>query len=240
MKLFTEKQVGVGTFLGGPIPAGIMIYLNYKSLGKDYEANISMAITLLFSSLFFYFLVITPIEVLDQVPDLIFTSVIALISYIIYRNFMSDLVETSLSDGAQIVSNWRVAGITTLGVGVTFLIGFGFAFSQNLYPGEAAEFDGNTIYYETDYVTNDILKLTAQELTGVEYFAPDYGNEVHLTYYGDTFVLTVPVQKEYWDEVKGPLYYVQQNLESSTGMPFMIRMESFGLSGENETRLVEF
>lgn len=233
MKLFTEKQVGIATFLGGPLPAGIMIFYNLKKLGMEKEANVSMAISILFTSLFFYGIIITPIEVLDKIPDLVFTAIIAGIVYVAFRHFLGTQVENALAEGSSIASNWSVAGMTLLGLSITIGIGLGFAFTVNTYPGEPYDFNGNTIYYETSKVTPEILRATASELTGIDYFGVNYGSEVHLKY-DDGFILTIPAQKEYWNEVRGVFGFIEETLEFQTNENFIIQMESFNFSGRSD------
>ncbi|MEO0552114.1 MAG: hypothetical protein AAF149_02870 [Bacteroidota bacterium] len=65
-KLFSEKQVDVSAFLGGSIPPGLLIYRNYKALGKDKEAYIALAATFVFAILFFYSILQIPQEILDR------------------------------------------------------------------------------------------------------------------------------------------------------------------------------
>lgn len=233
MKLFTEKQVGIATFLGGPLPPGMMIYYNFKKLGMEREANVSMAISITFTSLFFYGVIITPTEIIDKIPDLVFTGLIAGIVYILFRHFMGEKVEKALEEDFQTASNWLVAGITSLGVIITLIIAFGFAFTQNTYPGEAYEYNGNTIFYESEKVTPEVLNATANELTGIDYFGMNYGSEVHLTY-NNGFVLTIPAQKEYWEEVRSPFAFIEETLEFQIKEDFIIRMESFNYSGNSD------
>ena len=52
-KFYTEKQTAIAAALAGPIPAGILIFLNYRALGKDREAIVSLAFTLFFSTIIF-------------------------------------------------------------------------------------------------------------------------------------------------------------------------------------------
>ncbi len=62
MKFYTEKQVGLAAFLGGPIPPGILIYKNLKRLGKDKESLITLAGTLLFTVFLIYVLIKIPAD----------------------------------------------------------------------------------------------------------------------------------------------------------------------------------
>ena len=72
-KLFSEKQVAVSGVLGGPLPAGILFYLNYKRLGKEKEAYIAIAVTLLFTVILLFTLIALPGDLLSKIPDSVFS-----------------------------------------------------------------------------------------------------------------------------------------------------------------------
>ena len=97
-KLFSEKQVDVSAFLGGPIPPGLLIYRNYKALGKDKEAYIALAATFVFTILFFYALLQIPQEILDKVPNILFTAFYAVLVFIFFRHFMAKDVEAAYGE----------------------------------------------------------------------------------------------------------------------------------------------
>ena len=67
-RFFNEQQSSLAAVLAGPIPAGILIYLNYKTFQKDREAYITLGITLIMTFLLFAALFQLPEEIIDRIP----------------------------------------------------------------------------------------------------------------------------------------------------------------------------
>ena len=115
-KYFTEKQIGVSALFGGPVPAGILIYLNLRRLGKERDASIVMAGTLVFTVGLVFGLNNIPDDVFNKIPNQLFPSLIGLLIFGMYHWLFSNTVKIVIKEGGDKESNWRVAVLTVIGM----------------------------------------------------------------------------------------------------------------------------
>lgn len=233
MKFYSEKQVGVAAFLGGPIPPGILIFKNLKRLGKEKESLMVLAGTLLFTILLIYALIKFPTDASsNRLLGQLIPSIIGLSVYFIYRFVLSKEVAEFLSDKDKIESNWRVAGVTILGVALYFLMGLGIASIEPPFPGDKYEFQGNSIYAEGEIEDADIQKV-ADQLYAAGWFETDLGNYVYLYNSAKTSELILPISQDFWndEEVLNGLTSLKWLLEAELGKPISVTMEDYDLSG---------
>ena len=115
-KYFTEKQVGASAIFGGPVPAGILMFLNLQRLGKERDASFVMAGTLLFTVGLVVGLIYIPDEVFGKIPNQLFPTFIGLLIFGIYHWLFSSNVKIVIEEGGHKESNWTVVVITVIGI----------------------------------------------------------------------------------------------------------------------------
>jgi len=101
-KYYSEKQVGVAAFLGGPIASGILIYKNLKKLGKEKESLLAIGGILVFTILLVYLLLKIPDSPDFRLLNQIGPSIIGLIMFALYRFFFSVEFIEGLKDKSKI------------------------------------------------------------------------------------------------------------------------------------------
>ncbi|MEP5612313.1 MAG: hypothetical protein ABJP45_08685 [Cyclobacteriaceae bacterium] len=238
-KIFSEKQVDISAFLAGPIPPGILIYQNYKALGKDRQANISLATTLIFTIIFFYAMLQIPEEILDKIPNFAFSAFYGLIVFLFFRRFMAKDVTAALESGTQKRSNWSVAGITILGLVLNLGIILGLSIDQPFYEGEVVTVKGNELYYSPNVSKGDVNKLLKQ-FESQDFFGQDYGNIARLELIGDEYYITMVVEEQLWAD-EGIISYVTSLkwlMEVEFGKPTNLKLESISLAGNTKTKYI--
>ena len=234
-KLFTEKQVDISAILAGPIPPGLLIYKNYKSLGKEREALIALGLTLFFTVAFFYGLFQLPQEIVDKIPNIVFTAFYGVLVFVFFRIFMAKEVNAAFEAGAEKGSNWSVAGLTILGLALNLLIILGLALDQPFYDGEVMEVNGNELYYDQPVPLTEVNKLVSQ-LESNDFFGADYGNIARLQLINDEYWITMVVDEQLWrdDEIINILVSMKWLMEVEFGKPTYLRLESVSLSGPSK------
>ncbi|MCG8386686.1 MAG: hypothetical protein MJA30_14145 [Cytophagales bacterium] len=235
MKLFTEKQVDISALLAGPIPPGLLIYKNYKTLGKDKQAYIALGSTFMFTILFFYGLLQLPQEVIDKVPSLVFTAIYGILIFIFFRIFMAKDVNAAIEAGAEKGSNWSVAGLTILGLALNLVIIVGLALDQPFYEGEVLDVNGNDLYYDPSVPMTDVKKLAAQ-LQSNDFFGADYDNIARLQLINDKYQVTMVVDEQFWidEDIINSLVSMKWIMEVEFGKPTGLRLESVSLPGTSK------
>lgn len=235
-KLFTEKQIGVAAIIGGPIPPGILFYLNYQRINKEKEAYISLVATLIFSIALFYTLIKLPQDIVDKIPNIAITACYGALVYFFYNRFLAKEINQKFEEGNEKASNWTVTFITILGFALTMLIIFAIAFNEPAFTGEKLLY-GTTeheIYYnETSTTPEDANKL-GDALTSSGFFTDEYPAAVHLENWKTAYIVTLQIDKEFWEdqEVIDYLEEVKTTLEIAFQKEVTLVLEHYDLSGK--------
>lgn len=239
-KFFTEKQAGIAAVAAGPIPPGILIYLNYKALGKDREAIISLAFTLFFSTVLFYILFALPGETIENIPSFFFTTFYGVMVYLFFQRFMSADIKRELEAGAQKRSGWSVAGITLLGLILSLAIMAGIAADQPFYEGELVESNGNELYHDPKIPKTEITKFLS-ELRKADFFGPDYGNITRLESISGDYFITLVVDEDLWTDqsIINWAEDLKLQLETEFERKTHMKLSSTSLSGETKLKYID-
>lgn len=238
-KLFTEKQTSVSAALTGPIPAGILIYMNYKALSKDREAYISLGATLIFTVLLFYAIFQIPEEIIDKIPSFLFTALYGVLVYLFYHNSMAADVQQAMDAGAKKGSNWAVAGFSVLGFVLNLAIIFGLAMDQPFYEGEVVKIKGNELYYSPNVPEADVHKLLNQFETQ-DFFGQDYGNIARLELLNDEYHITMVVDEQLWTDENIISYVTSLKwlMEDEFDKQINLKLESTSLTGDSKFKYI--
>jgi len=80
-KLFTQKGISIATFLGGPLAAGYLVRQNFRALGKETEALISIILGILLTAATFIPLFMLPEDIVDKIPNQLIPAIYTLMIY---------------------------------------------------------------------------------------------------------------------------------------------------------------
>ncbi len=236
--LFTEKQTNLATVLAGQIPSGIMFYKNYLSLGQSGKAHITLAITFVVTTLYFYFIFILPPTVSDKIPNFIFTAFYAVPMAICFRLLMHKAVVSALETGQKKASNWSVAGVTILGILINLCIVFLFTVNQPFYEGETIQFGGNTFYYNAKEIPAEVAEKATNCLVESDFFGEDYENIAKIGLANNQFLITLVVDAEFWDDPDAMAYFseLKKLFTHEFQQPVLLQLESVSLAGNNRIK----
>lgn len=242
-KLFSEKQVAVSAVLGGPVPAGILFYLNYRRLGKEKEAYASMASTLLFTVLMFYTLMNIPDEIGDKIPDALVSGFYGLVVYFSFKHFLSKEVSEKITVENPKASNWAVASVIGLGMVITIVIILAFALWHPPFPGDKLNFgqqQGNAIYFNKQETTIQDVNTLGSVLLADGFFEAGGTAFVRLDTRKTEYRITIPIDKQYWNdlEVVGYLGDLKVRLQEKYQRDVTIILEHYTLSGKTERKVL--
>ncbi len=229
-KFYSEKQTALSAALAGPIPAGILIYLNYRALGKEKEA----LVTLIATVLLFFIIFQIPEETIHKIPNIVFTAFYGLFVYWFYHRYMVDDILKAMDEGGQKGSHWTVVGVSIIGLVITLAIIFGMASVQPFYPGEVIQQNGNELFYDSDIPYEDAQKLV-NVLSEKDFFGPDYGNIARLELINDEYRITLVFDSEFWSDSEVISYFtsIKWLMEIEFDRKTNMRLESVSLSGKS-------
>ena len=179
-KYYTENQIYVATFLGGPVPAGILIYRNLKKLGETRQATTALLIAGVFTFLLFFGIMQIPDPVMERIPSLAFTTLYTVVVFFTYRRFLADRINSEIMEPENRSSNWSVAGYTFLGLIINLVIIFIIRSAQPAYQGEKISFGSmnHELYYDKDLIDRATVEDVARVLTQTQFFDEEYQKAV--------------------------------------------------------------
>ena len=149
LKFYSQKSIGIATFLGGPIAAGYLLRENYLALNKPDEAKKAFVYGLLSTVFVFGIIFIMPERIIDKVPNQIIPIIYTAIIYYIVEKTQGETLKLHKEFGNEFYSGWNAArvGFVSLLLIITIIIGFVFLFESDenleLYDAKMEVFSKN-------------------------------------------------------------------------------------------------
>ncbi|MCK5879969.1 MAG: hypothetical protein KAH24_09315 [Holophagae bacterium] len=241
-KYYTENQIYVATFLGGPVPAGILIYQNLKKLGETRQATAALLITGLFTFLLFYGILQIPAHVMERIPSLAFTTFYTVIVFFVYRRFLADRVNSEIMEPGNRASNWSVAGYTFLGLIINMVIIFAIGSAQPAYSGEKITFGSlkHELYYDEELIDRSTVEDVTRVLTQTQFFDKEYQKAAKLELSNELLVLVMNIQRKNWSDsdLFMELANLKKELQTSLRREVSIELIHYGLNGEEDRKKI--
>lgn len=175
LKFYSQKAIGIATFIGGPLAAGYLVRENYLNLNKPNEGKKSLLIGIISTVLLFTGIFMIPESIMDKVPNQIIPAVYTGIIYLIVEKIQGTILNQHKENDNVFYSGWKAAGIGFISL-IILLIGiFGYAYlSPNgeefeKYDTELAEFSKNEtetlVFY--DHINTETNNSLLQELENI-------------------------------------------------------------------------
>lgn len=238
-KLFTEKQIGVSALIGGPIPPGILIYINLRRLDKEKAAYITLAGTFIFTMGLVYGLINIPEHIIDKIPSNLFPTIIGVIVWALYRILIARVAREELDAGSPRESNWKVARLTLVGIILHAGVLLSVASVTPYFPGDKLTFDGNEVYYDQSQTSDKDVQVLASQLFNIGYFEEGQNYIAGLETMGDTYIVTLPLRKQAWEDtgIVGSIKNLKDLLQIDYGAKVTIVVEDYDLAGNRLTKI---
>lgn len=241
-KYYTENQIYVATFLGGPVPAGILIYQNLKKLGETRQATATLLITGLFTFLLFYGILQIPAHVMERIPSLAFTTFYTVIVFFVYRRFLADCVNNEIVEPGNRATNWSVAGYSFLGLIINMVIIFAIGSAQPAFSGEKMTFGSlkHEVYFDQDLIDRSTVEDVGRVLTQTQFFDEEYQKAVKLELKNELLVLVMNVQRKNWSDsdLFMELINLKKELHTSLRREVSVELIHYDLNGEEDRKKI--
>lgn len=172
-KIYNDKAIWIGTFIGGPLAAGYLIAENFKVF-KDFEsATRTWVFTVLATILIFGIIFIIPedINVPNQVIPIFYTT----IAYFLAKRYQGEEIESHLNLGGKIFGWGRILTVSLIGLIITSIALFGVAFlmSNTESLSESTKTYGilnHEITFDSTNVTEKEIDKMADGFTNAGFF----------------------------------------------------------------------
>lgn len=119
-KIYKDRAIWFGSFIGGPLVAGYFIAENFKVLNEPENARSTWNYTIPLTILIFSLALIIPQS--SNFPSIIIPLAYTLFAYYISKQHQGDGIEAYLEAGGEEYSWWRVIGVSLIGLVLTFII----------------------------------------------------------------------------------------------------------------------
>jgi hypothetical protein len=163
LKFYSQKAIGIATFIGGPLAAGYLIRENYLSLNKPDEGKKSLLIGIVSTILLFTIIFMIPETIMSKVPNQILPAIYTGIILYIVAKIHGKILYQHKENGNEFYSGWKAAGIGFISL-VILLIGiFGYIY---LSPGGEEYEKYNTKI--TEFSKNETESLVFYDLLNTE------------------------------------------------------------------------
>lgn len=189
-KIYKDRAIGVGTFLGGPIAAGYFIAENFKEFGESHKAKLTWIIAIALTLLLTVGLYFAPFA--DRIPSQLFPLVYSGLIYALVRFYQGGQIDAHLAKGGQLYSWWRVIGISMIGLVLT--LAFIFALVFITMPSEKTKTYGKTkneITFPESNISESEVDSLAQALQKTGFFDDKMKSYVYVKRSGKTYEISV-------------------------------------------------
>lgn len=153
-KLYSNREITIATFFGGPMAAGYLMKKNFQVMGDSDMAGKSLLIGIISSIIIFGVLYSLPEPVMDKIPQPLIPAIYTAIISLIVNKLQGPFIKEHKENGGLYHSGWKAAGVGSISmlilivgiVIVAFLTGDiapKTDFDSVRYKREAAQFTEN-------------------------------------------------------------------------------------------------
>ncbi|WP_298425060.1 hypothetical protein [uncultured Kordia sp.] len=215
LTFYSQKAIGIATFIGGPLAAGYLIRENYKALNESEKGNKALIISIIITIALFALIFSIPEHIIEKIPKMIIPAIYTGATVYWVEQTFGAIFKQHEENAYAFFSRWKAAGIGILSL---LVIGGGlFAY----------------IYSSTDFETENLYNTQLQQFTKNE-------NE-SLVFYdhldnGNSFGLILELDNEVIPKWKENLQIVK-NMDTLKGLDSAILQQNKILLRYSELRL---
>ncbi len=149
LKFYSQKTIGIATFIGGPLAAGYLIRENYRALDKPDEAKNSLLIGIITTIILFGGIFMIPESIMGKVPNQIIPLIYTGITYLIVEKIHGKVLKKHKELKNEFFSGWKATGIGLISLIIISTVIFGYTYLSStgaeyeMYDTQLAEFSKN-------------------------------------------------------------------------------------------------
>lgn len=210
-KIYTEKAIRIGTFLGGPIVAGYFIAENFKVFGDFIKVRNTWIITILSTLLIFGLIFMIPEDV--NIPNVIFPIIYMGIAAYFTKKYQEENIAKHIENGGEEFNWWRTIGISLIGCIVTLGAIFGIAFANEAASGRLTESTktygtmNHEIAYQSNINENEADKI-AEAFEKTTFFDDAITKYVYLEKINNNYEISISCNESIKDDIAASQTFV--------------------------------
>ena len=121
-KLYKDRAVWIGTFIGGPLAAGYIAAENFKQLGQQDKAKSAWTIAIIATIVIFGGIFLIPN--IEKMPRFVIPLIYTGIAQYLVQKYQGAAVKEHIEKGGQTYSIWRAVLIGLIGLVILLAILF--------------------------------------------------------------------------------------------------------------------
>ena len=195
-KIYKDRAIWVGTFLGGPLAAGYLIAENFKAFNDTDKAKKTWIYAIIATVVVFggVFLIPENVKIPNQIIPLINTA----IAYYLVQHFQGQNISAHLNSGGQLFGWWRTIAVGLIGLAITIIPIIGFAlFSDSIDNASTSTKTFGIMKHEIAFDKNNIseteVNKIADGLTKTTFFDEAVTKYVYANKLNDKYEIKISV-----------------------------------------------
>ncbi|MCC6289465.1 MAG: hypothetical protein IT249_16420 [Chitinophagaceae bacterium] len=112
-KLYKDRAIYVGTFLGGPLVAGYLAAENFRNLGQQDKIKKAWTIAIIATVVILGSILLVP--GIEKVPNFIIPLIYTLIAQFLVQKYQGAAIKAHIENGGQTYSVWRAVWVGLIG-----------------------------------------------------------------------------------------------------------------------------
>ena len=128
LQFFSQKSIGIATFIGGPMAAGYLMRENYRSLEQPGKGKNALVLGIIATVLLLLGIFSIPESFIDKVPNQIIPLIYTGLIMFMVGRIHGPILDQHKENGNEFHSGWKAAGIG--GISMLILIAgiFGYTY----------------------------------------------------------------------------------------------------------------
>lgn len=211
-KIYSEKAITTGTFLGGPLVAGYLIAENFKAFGDYNKAKNTWIISILSTILIFGLIFLIPENI--QIPNVIFPLIYMSIAGYLTKLYQQQKINEHINNRGEQFGWWRTIAISLVGCIITIGPIFGVAFASEAANGRLAESTkkygimNHEIVYQNNITENEADKI-AGSFEKNTFFDNQATKYIYLEKIDNNYEISISCNESIQTDLNGFQYFTQ-------------------------------
>lgn len=240
-KIYKDREIWVGTFLGGPLAAGYLIAENFKAFNEEEKAKKTWIIAIIATVLIFggVFLIPDDVNIPNQLIPLIYTG----IAYFLVQHFQGENIMAHIKSGGQLFGWWRTILVGVISLAIILIPIFAFVYLSNPTSINATtKTYGNLkhqILYNESNITDNEINQIADGLTKTTFFDEAQQKTVFVKKEDKKYIIIIPVVDDAWNNVNAIGFFDQLRKDMQSQFPNNKIAIDLGTDLENVKKRIE-
>ncbi len=111
LMVYSERSIGIATFMGTPVAAGFLIRRNFINLGNETYGKHTLFVSIAFTVIFFILMISIPEHIMDKIPNALFPAIYTLIVWFVVKRYQGEALDNHKKAGGRFYSAWKAAGV---------------------------------------------------------------------------------------------------------------------------------